>query len=268
MNRWKPLLMCSFLLLFLPRFIAFFVFSSGASAFASAIRSGAMNGGNLLDILTSLVGTMLKVPMLVTFAAVLIAVGGVLALAHMCWDYFEQQPSTLQNAVGRGFLTLGRKGFGAFVMLVLIVMPTSVLTILRVIVLCLLVMLPIELAAGHQGGIRSVINALFLKYAAKTPIGRWPIFSNMMTVGGTALSIVFLSQIGLIYLSDADIVMNMTAGKWIETVHLWGGGSVSLASLTQHILELILDSTMIAITLPFVAALRYFAQKSTFTAAT
>ncbi len=268
MNRWKPLLMCSFLLIFLPRFIAFFVFSSGASAFASAVRSGAMNGGNLLDILTSLVGTMLETPMIITFVSVVIALGGVLAIAHLCWDYFEQQPSTLQSAVARGFLTLRRKGFGAFVMLVLIVMPTSVLTILRVVVLCLLVMLPIELAAGHQGGMRSVINAIFLKYAVRTPLGRWPIFSNMMTVGGTALSIVFLSQIGLIYLSDADLVMNLAAGKWIETVHLWGGGSVSLASLMRHILELLLDSTMIAITMPFVAALRYFAQKSTFTATT
>lgn len=262
------LAMCAFVLVFLPRFLTFFVFSRGAAEFSQAIEDGALSSGNLIDGLTALSSATLEGPMMLTLVAVILTLIGTLAVAHLCWDYFEQQPSTVTNAVSRGARTLLRKGFGVLIMLTVIMFFTSLLTILRVVGLCLLVMLPVELAAGHHGGMKSVWHTLLLKYSAKTPFGRWPIFSNMMTLGGTALSLVFLCQLGLAYLGDIDVVMGIAAGKWIEPIHLIGGGTVSFASLIQHVLELLIDTTVITLTMPFAAALRHFSQKSTFTAAT
>ena len=266
LNRWKMILKCSFLLIFIPRFLAFFVFSSGAQSFADAVERGALSHGNLIDGITALSSANLERPLLLTFVALILTLIGALALAHMSWDYFEQNPSSFKNAFSRGSKTLLRKGFGAFVMLAVILVFSSPLTILRVVVLCLLVMLPMELAAGHQGGVKSVWNTIFLKYSARTALGRWPRFSNMMTLGGTALSIAFLLQLGLAYLGDIDVFVGIAAGRWHEPVHLWGGGTVSFAYLLQHILELLFDAALLGVTMPFIAALRYFSQKSTFTA--
>lgn len=266
LNRWKMLAMCSFLLIFLPRFVAFFAFSSGAQSFARATEEGALSRGNLIDEMTALSSATLEKPLVLYLMSLVLTVIGVFALAHMSWDYFEQNPSTFKNAVTRSFKTFLRKGLSAFVAVAFILFFSSPLTILRVVVLCLLVMLPVELVAGHQGGMKSVWHALFLKYSARTPLGRWPIFSNMMTVGGTVLSLAFLVQLGLAYLSDIDVFVGMAAGKWHDQIHLWGGGTVSFAFLVQHILELIFDALILGASMPFIAALRYLSQKSTFTA--
>lgn len=262
------LAICAFSLLFIPRLVAFFLFAKGATHFSQEIEGGALSQGNLLDGVSALAEKTLEGPMLAGFFVFLMAMVGILALAHMSWDYFEQQPSSFASAAKRGLRTLVRKGFGALIMLAVVFVFSSVLAVLRVIILCLLVMLPIELVAGHSGGIKSVWNSMFLKYSVKSSYGRWPIFSNMMTLGGTVLSIAFLGQLAIAYIGDMDVVMGTAAGVWQKTIPLFGGGTISVAFFVQSLLELIFDTVVIATAMPFVAALRYFSQKSTFTAAT
>lgn len=263
LNRWKMLLLSAFYLIFLPRLLATITFAKGSTAFVKQVREGALNSGPLLDLVVQLAATTLEPVLLVDVIALLLALVGALTTAKLSVDYFEQRPVTIASAMQSGAKTLLFKGLGATVMLLLVMIPTSVMTILRVIVLCLMVMLPLELVSGHNGGMRSVLNALFLRYATPTSGGRWPIFSNMMTIGGLFLSVMFLIQLGLSYLLNIDVLLGVKAAWWIQEIHLFGG-TVSRGFLITHLLELAVDSTLIAVAMPFAAALRHFSQKSTF----
>lgn len=263
MNRYKLLLTLAFMFVLLPQLLAFFVESRGVHGYVEAIRLGALSEGNVLEAWLNLSAQHLQSGLWASFGCFLLGVLGVLALARASADYFEQRPSTISSTTKEASKALLFKGFGALVMLILILIPTSVLAILRVIVMCLLVMLPLELVAGPRGGLRSVWDTVFLNYANTNPRGKWPVFSNMMTVGGMALSLLFLIQLGFVYFLDLDIYLAVTSSWWTNT-NSFLGITAAKNQLLAQVLQIILRTLLVAAVFPFVAALRYFSQHATF----
>lgn len=265
LNRWKLLLNITFFLIFLPRLLSSLVFSQSAKTYVDHIKSGALSSGNLIQTWENLVATDLQRGTAASMISLILILLGVLALARASVDYFEQRPSSVATSLQAAARALFLKGFGAAIMLVFVLLPSSVLALLRVVVLCLLVMLPLELVAGHKGGMRSVLDVLFLKYAVKGPLGKWPVFSNVMTVGGLSLSIMFLLQLMLVYMLDADVAFGFKSDWWVEQISIFGG-TISRSHLIFRILELFFDAGVIALAMPFVASLRFFSQQGTFRA--
>ncbi|MCX6117721.1 MAG: hypothetical protein NT027_09280 [Proteobacteria bacterium] len=264
-NRWKPLLILAICFILIPRIISGYSFALSSKTLVDAIRNGSLSDGNLIMKLESLLSEHgMATALGINFLAFILALVGLLAISQMCLDYFEQNPtkSVLQCAKSGGRVLL-LKGFGAAAAMVLLVAPMAIFALLRVILLCLLTMLPLEMVGGHRGGFGSVTNTIFLRYAALTKAGRWPAFSNVMTFGGLALSAVLLYQLGLGYLLQIDVNLGILSSWWVDEVSILGS-QVSISYLVVHTLELLGDTAALTISMPFFASLRFHAQKSSF----
>ena len=260
-NRWKMLFSLGFALLFVPRVVAVFFFSRGASSYSESVRGGALASGNLLTALSELAGEKLQSGMIFSGLAFLLVLLGSLAIAKACTDYFDEKPTSIASAFITGARTLATKGIGAGVMLVLILIPASIMTLLRVIVLCLLIVLPLEMVAGRRGGVLSVVEVLRLGYVTAPGRSKWPIFSNIMTIGGLAMSFMFLVQMGLALGVDLDL--SGSAGfAWLSWPLNLYGAQMSLGFLMAHLTEIFFDSVLITCVMPFAAALRHTAREN------
>ncbi|MCX6126948.1 MAG: hypothetical protein NTV34_19665 [Proteobacteria bacterium] len=260
-NRWKMLLSLGFALLFVPRVVAVFFFSRGAASYSEFIRGGALASGNLLMSLNELAGERLQSGMIISGLAFLLVLLGSLAVAKACNDYFDEKPANMASAFITGAKTLATKGFGASFMLLLILIPASIMTLLRVIVLCLLIVLPLELVAGRRGGVLSVIDVLRLSYVTAPGKSKWPFFSNIMTLGGLAMSFMFLVQMALALGVDLDL--SGSAGfAWLSRPLNFYGAEMSLGFLMAHLTEIFFDTVLITCVMPFAAALRHTARES------
>jgi hypothetical protein len=265
LNRWQLFAYIGFFLIFIPRLFAVISFSKTSTEIANMIVNGALNEGNLLEKIEGLLNPHLASVIGINILTLILMTIGVLTLAQLSRDYFEQnQSQKLVNLVASSAQLLLRKGPGVIIAFVLVMIPISMFSLLRVIVLCLLVMLPMELVAGHKGGFMSVFRCIFVKYVPDAPATKWPTFSNMMTIGGLTLSSIFLFEMFLTYALNADAYWNLNSTWWVESIKLMNGGVVSRNHLVVHILELLGDTLVFVVSMPFVASLRYHAQKHTF----
>ena len=85
----------------------------------------------------------------------------------------------------------------------------------------------------------------------------------MLSVGGITLSCMFMADMALHALLDIDITLAWKSSWWTQETHLWGG-SMAYGHLILRIFGLLLDSILVAVSMPFLAALRHASQKSTF----
>jgi len=256
-NRWKLHLSLCLLLIFLPRSAAFLFNIGRSTTFVDQVRQQFTAGQDLLGVWERLASETLNSGVLISFLGLLLSAVGVLAIGSSSANYFDHKTTSMGQSISSGAKLLVLKGAGVMFALSLAMLPAAVFTLFRVILLCLLLVLPIELAAGHRGGIGSTINVLLLKYCP--PQQRWPLFSSLMTMGGVIISLVFVFKLLLSYFVDLDLDIPGTF-HWVGAPVTIAGGQVSTGYLAAHIVELLFDALFVATVLPFMAALRFSTQ--------
>jgi len=250
-NRRKDLFLIALTFLALPQ-IALLVVWGQASTDAVAIMDS-LREKSSLQIIEDVFSSVSAQVFAWTALATILGLVGVLALARTCVDYFESRPATIGNVSARAARVLLTKGFGSAFLLALMMPILTVLPLLRAVAISLLVMLPITLVTSPNGGFKTTWDSIFLKYATKTPYGRWPTFINVLTVTGLFLTALF--GIGLL-LDMASVLDTITElndqilGREIK----FSGVKIGLGNLISESLYIIWESTWIALLCPFTAA--------------
>jgi hypothetical protein len=261
-NRFKSYLPPALLLIVVPRLVAVVVHSQHANSVVKDVRQGFFQQGPLFDQLELIFSRHLSEVLVFNVISLVLLSLGVLCLAQINTDYFEQAPlqapSQYLKRSARLFLT---KFLLVGLALTVLMVPMSLFSMFRVILLCLLAMLPIELVITHKNGFSAVFDCIRLKYVNVSKFSKWTVFSHMLSLGGLMLSTIFLWELGLSYLMDLDLTMFHGFGAWHQEVQFFGA-TFSRAHLIRHVLEISGEAFILTFGLPFLASLRFFSEGS------
>jgi hypothetical protein len=135
----------------------------------------------------------------------IIGVVGYLALVLICFDYFEQRPSNLQDALLRSWKILLRRiwlGAPLLGLIYLLAMPVS---FTGVVVSCLAIMVPVVAARWSGGTFKMIVEGLSLGFARHYPTGRWHVFMVVLGVGGAFYTLNMLASAGVLGIARLDL---------------------------------------------------------------
>ncbi len=251
-NRRKDLFLISLYYIFLPQLAAAFALGTAAASTVSALADF-QNLTPFLQFQSILVLFSNRIVISGLFAGAM-GLLGILALARSSVDYFESYPGTLREVSLRSLRILLRKGLGSLFFFAILLPSLVVVPLIQSVALSMLVMLPVTLVTGSQGGFRTGWDTLFLRYANKTNFGRWPIFVNVLSVAGVFLTLYFGVSILIDHIAVADTLLEIPAGFLANTVH-FGGLAVNGGHGLTWLLQIFWQCFAISTIIPFTAAI-------------
>ena len=251
-NRRKDLFLISLCFLVVPNLAAAIAWGSAAAVTVPTLASLQSLSPRLqFEAILQIVSNRV---LGVTFFATIMGILGVLALARSSVDYFESFPGTFKQVSKRSLRVLLTKGLGCFFLLAMVLPALLLMPLLRAVAMSMLVMLPVTLVTGTQGGFRTGWDTLLLRYANQTKFGRWPTFVNVLSVAGIFLTLFFGVSLIIEYLAVADTVLEIPAGFLASNLQVGAftlNGGLALSSL----LQILWESFALAAIVPFTAAI-------------
>lgn len=251
-NRRKDLFLIALMLILGPDLVLFFFWQSSAERTVAMLQSfSSYSPLAQIEALAAQFSSMMVGPLIgMTFIKVL----GVLTLARSCVDYFESQPRPVKSANLRALKVLFTKGLGVIAFLLVISPLILAFPFFRALTISLLVMLPVTLVASTHGGFRTAFDTVFLRYARYSPVGRWPVFFNVLSVTGIFLAISFGLSFFIDQLAILDVIYELPAGFLDKTIDA-GGVQMNSGLFMSRILSMLWDSLSTVLIIPFTAAI-------------
>jgi hypothetical protein len=261
-NRLKQLATIMVLWILLPQFFVLLRVSHDAGTFSDSVQS-LFEGSvpfSFLSVLNILSSTIIGIFSWHFFATLCFLIGA-MAMAKSCLDYFDSTPSTLAIVTRFSMKTILFKGAGLLLGLVLLAFPAAIFSLTRVFFVCLVIMLPVVVVANRQGGFLSVVDTIFLRYANQFRDGKWAVFSQVMTVGGLSMSLLFVVGWLCHSLTDLDAELYSKTTWFIDSPSLLG-----FRMARQHLIIQGLEISSIALlcvaTIPFTTSLYMLIQSN------
>ena len=251
-NRRKDLLLITVIFILVPNLLAYLAWQSTAIQAVDALNS--MTNMPAITEIESLFATVSSLIVAPSLAFGVLKILGILTLARSCVDYFESRPGSIGSVISRAGRVLLTKGLGVVLILIIISPVIFLMPFLRALAMSMLVMLPVTLVAGGNGGLRTTWETIFLKYATTTSFGRWPVFINVLSVTGIFLTALFGVSLLIDQISVLDTIFEMPAGILDKTISI-PGIQMNAGLLISGLMNLIWESFAITMIIPFTAAI-------------
>lgn len=199
----KPLLLISIVGLITPSFLISTIIDIQGSETAALLRD--LDLKNLSEVANPTLGFVSLLVITILGWAATIATS-YLGLVHLIYEnqLGKSKPSAW-TALLYGLKLLVPRGFILLILLSLFVGMAQFLLLPGVVIAVLSTMAPIILVAENKGSVRSITDAVFMRYVNSSNINRWGAFASLLYVVG----LYYITLIGIILINQRLLELDM-----------------------------------------------------------
>jgi hypothetical protein len=195
-NRRAHVLLISVIFLVLPNVVGLFISNTYAFKVSDKIKlvSPDLNANEFVTALLSTFSSELWPMVLAELTTALAGLFGCVAIAVTFRNYFRSSPLGLGVVLKDALAISWSRGIMTVAALIVFAIPTSLFSILRIFFACLILMVPVLLVHRQESGFKTVLDALFLRFAKDSGVNRWHALNLIFLFGGIFFGVILLTS--------------------------------------------------------------------------